>query len=179
MTQRITDLDDPAWMALFTGVRASWFRLETLQVYDVAYEEAEYRDFLATGRLDREPGAWQQMISNHTRAGRRLQRVHVVREPLTDYLRYELAAYAHNGRAGEDIRIIPTTLDDWPSAIPEEYDFWLFDDTKVWEMVYDDCGRFSAARLVTEDDGVAECRRWRDTAIAQSIPLADYRVHAA
>ena len=36
MAQRvIRDLDDPAFGRLFTDVRASWFRLETLQRYDV------------------------------------------------------------------------------------------------------------------------------------------------
>ena len=37
MTQRITDLNDPRWEALFTDVSQSWFRLETLKVYDVDY----------------------------------------------------------------------------------------------------------------------------------------------
>ena len=118
MTDRFTDLDNDEWMALFAGVQSSWFRLETLQVYDVGYENEEFETFLRTGQLDRDIGPWQQMISTHTHFGRPLRRVHVIEEPLTDYLRYELAAYQHNGRAGEDIRLIPVRHGQWPSDLP-------------------------------------------------------------
>ena len=179
MTQRITDLDDPAWLGLFTGVRASWFRLETLQQYDVDYETAEYQAFLLTGLLKHEPGEWQRMITEHDQAGRQLCRVHVVEEPLTDYLRYELALYEHNQRAGEHIRILPISRGHWPDDLPRRYDYWLFDDADVWRMIYDDHGRFVAAEQVTEPVEIGKCRRWRDNALARSIPLADYKIRAA
>jgi hypothetical protein len=45
-------------------------------------------------------------------AGRTQQRVHVVTEPLTDYLAYELTwEYGLHAAAGEDIRIIPLDTD--------------------------------------------------------------------
>ena len=65
MTDRVTDLNDPTWQQLFTGLQSSWFRLETLQQYDVDYESTEFQDFLRSGVLDREPGEWQNMISHH------------------------------------------------------------------------------------------------------------------
>jgi hypothetical protein len=179
VTRRITDLNDPDWQGLFTGLRSSWFRLETLQQYEVDYESDEYREFLQTGRLDREPGPWQQMISEHTRAGRKLQRVHVVQEPLTDYVRYEFAAYEHNQRAGEEIRLIPTPEEVWPHDLPRGQDFWLFDDADAWAMVYDEAGRFIAAEQVTAPEDIERCRRWRDVALRLSIPLADYTSRAA
>ena len=36
-----------------------------------------------------------------------MQRVHVVSEPLTDYLRFEITGYRLNVEAGEDVRILP------------------------------------------------------------------------
>lgn len=33
--------------------------------------------------------------------------MHVVTEPLSDYVRYEIAAYEHDQRAGEEVRLIP------------------------------------------------------------------------
>jgi hypothetical protein len=179
VTQRITDLDDPAWLGLFTGVRSSWFRLETLQQYDVDYEAAEYRGFLLTGHLKDEPGEWQRMITEHTQAGRQLRRVHVIEEPLTDYLRYELAVYELNQRAGEDIRVLPTVRGEWPDHLPRAYDFWVFDDADAWKMIYDDDGRFIASEQVVDPVEIAQFRRWRNTALARSIPLADYKVRAA
>jgi len=179
VTRRFTDLNDPEWQALFTGVRSSWFRLETLQQYEVDYESQEYREFLQTGRLDRDPGDWQHMISEHVRAGRTLQRVHVIEEPLTEYLRYEIAAYHHNGQAGEEIRLLPTSAGSWPAGIPKGRDFWIFDDADVWEMEYDPSGRFLAAEQLTSADDIAACRNWRDRALAMSMPLSDYSRTAA
>jgi hypothetical protein len=179
VTRQITSLDDPRWQALFTGIRTSWFRLETLQRYDVEYEADEFDEFLRTGRLDRAAGPWQHMISAHKRAGRTLQRVHVVVEPLTAYLRYELAAYAHNARAGEDIRVIPTPAGAWPPGLPKNRDFWLFDDADAWAMIYDPAGRFIAAEQLTNANEIARCQQWRDSAVAESMPLADYTQRAA
>jgi hypothetical protein len=179
MTRRITSLSDPAWQALFTGLQRSWFRLETLQQYDVEYEAREYQEFQQTGRLDPAPGKWQHMISAHKQAGRSLQRVHVLVEPLTAYLRYELAVYTRNARAGEQIGVIPTSPGAWPPGIPKAEDFWLFDDADAWAMIYDAAGRFIAAEQLTSVDDVSRCQQWRESAIAQSMPLADYIRRAA
>lgn len=179
MTVRLTDLDDPAWLRLFTDVESSWFRLETLQHYAVDYEEEEYAAFLATGRLSQPVGAWQQMITEHTRTGRRLRRVHVVEDPPTAYLRYELACYQRNAHAGEDIRLVPTPRGTWPTTLPRALDYWLFDDTNAWTMLYDPHGRFIAAEQTTDPTIVAQYRGWRDSALAQSIPLGEYLTRAA
>ena len=143
------------------------------------YERAEYDRFLAAGQLDRPPGEWQHMIRRHTNAGRRLQRVHVVVEPLTDYLRYELAAYMQNSEAGEDIRLIPVRGDDWPAELPQGDDFWLFDDADVWDMHYDSEGQFLKAIRAASSSRIEQCVRWRDVALAQAVTLADYLRTAA
>ena len=172
MGQRITDLADPAFDRLFTSVQRSWFRLETLQRYDVAYERDEFAAFLRGEPLDATPDEWHAMIRRHVAAGRRLSRVHVVEEPLSDYVRYELAGYPRSVDAGEDVRVIPVRRGDWPAGVPR-HDFWLFDDERVWLMHYD-AGRFVAAELVDDPAEVARHVAWRDVALAQSIPLAAY-----
>jgi hypothetical protein len=177
--RRFTDLTDPGWTVLFENLQSSWFRLETLQVYDVGYEAAEYDEFLRTGQFHRPDDSWQQMIAAHVRAGRQLQRVHVVEEPLTDYLRYELAAYGVNSAAGEEIRLLPVAASDWPTNLPRGEDFWLFDDVAAFAMRYDEAGRFLAAEEVTGPKTLAEYRRRRDAALATSISLADYIRRAA
>lgn len=174
-----TDLDDPAWLALFQNTEESWFRLETLQVYSVDYEREEYERFLDTGTIDRAPGAWQHMIRRLVDSGRSLRRVHVIGEPLTDYLRYELEAYRHNSAAGEDVRVVPTPLPRWPAGLPQGVDYWLFDDRQVWDMHYDDEGRFLRATRSASASHLDQCRQWRDAAIAQSISLSDYLRHVA
>ncbi|HEY9353761.1 MAG TPA: hypothetical protein VIP28_10945 [Nocardioides sp.] len=163
----------------FQNLTASWFRLETLQAYDVAEEHDSFAEFLRTGKLD-SPGdvEWRAMISGHVAAGRSLRRVHVVEEPLTDYVRYEIAEYVRNHEAGEHIRLLPVAAGEWPEDLPRDTDFWLLDDGQpsesAWAMRYDGAGAFLGVDRVEDPDLIETYRRWRDAAIAQSVPLNDY-----
>ncbi|MGH3932930.1 MAG: DUF6879 family protein, partial [Pseudonocardiaceae bacterium] len=122
------DLEFTRWFHRF---RYSVFRLETLQTYKGSGED---ECLAAFGRGAAEPppdpaeDAWAAMLRAHRDAGRTQQRVHVVTEPLSDYLAYELTwEYGPHAAAGEDIRIIPATT-GWVADVPSE-DFWLFDST--------------------------------------------------
>ena len=172
----ITDLSDPAFRRLFTEIRSSWFRLETLQRYDVEYEREDLAAFLRGEPLDTTPGPWQATLRDHVAAGRRLTRVHVLEEPLSDYVRYELQAYVPNVDAGEDVRVIAVRSGEWPQNVPR-HDFWLFDNDRLWLLDYDAQGRFLATRRIQDVAAIDQHRRWRDAALAQSIPLADYATH--
>jgi hypothetical protein len=169
----IRDLDGGEFEQLFHDVRASWFRLETLQRYDAEYERDKLAAFLRGEPLDPLPASWQAMIREHVAAGRRLERVHVIEEPLSDYIRFELAAYPQNIEAGEDVRVIPVRDGSWPAGVPR-HDYWLFDDADLWLMDYDDAGALYGVELVDDPAVLDEHRAWRDAALAQSIALADY-----
>ncbi len=119
------------------------------------------------------------MIRRHVDAGRSLRRVHIISEPLTDYLRYELEAYRHNITSSEQVRVIPTPVPHWPAGLTQGVDYWLFHERKVWDMHYDDEGRFLRAARSTSPSHLDQCRQWRDSAIAQSITLSDYVRHTA
>lgn len=174
MIRRITLPDEQdLFQQLFATVRRSWFRLETLQRYDDEYERQEFADFLRGEPVDLTPGPWQEMIRGHRAAGRTLARVHVIEEPHSDYIRYELAGYPVNVEAGEDVRVIPVRAGEWPHGVPR-HDFWLFDDDYLWLMDYDSKG--TLRDVVREPDRgiVAQHRQWREAALAQSIPLRRY-----
>ncbi|MER7557330.1 DUF6879 family protein [Nocardioides sp. NPDC126508] len=164
----------------FQNLTASWFRLETLQAYDVEVEHESFAEFLRTGQLA-SPGdvEWREMIAGHVAAGRSLQRVHIVEEPLTDYVRYEIAEYVRNHDAGEDIRLLPVPAGEWPEELPQGTDFWLLDDGQpsqsAWAMAYDEAGRFLGAEEVQDPGLIDTYRKWRDIALALSVPLNDYR----
>jgi hypothetical protein len=164
----------PEFAQLFTDVRRSWFRLETLQRYDAAYERDDLAAFSRGEPITTTPGPWQAMIREHVAAGRTLARVHIIEEPLTDYIRYELRAYELNVDAGEDVRVIPVRDGDWPHGVPR-HDYWLFDEDRLWAMEYTPAGAFAAARLESDPLVIDEHRRWRDQALALSMPLAEYR----
>jgi hypothetical protein len=165
---------------LFDDFEDSWFRLEVLQRYTVPYEVEPLRWFLAGEPLPYDPDKeqWLALIRDAARAGKRMQRVHVVVEPPSDYLRYELVCeYADNVAAGEDVRLIPVQPGTWPSDVPR-HDYWLFDDRVLCMMHYDEAGQLLGAELVDDLAVVAEHRRWRDVALRQSMTYREYlRVH--
>lgn len=173
MRHRITSLEDSRFNALFTDIRESWRRLETLQAYDVAYERDEYEAFLRGEPPDDTPGPWEQMIADHVAAGRSLRRVHVIEMPPTDYIRYELAYYQVSTAAGEDVRLIPVESGQWPAGVAR-HDDWIFDSRDVWRMTYDRDGRFLHATRRSWD--LRRVMRSWESAWRQSVPLNDVKV---
>jgi len=162
--------------ALFGSFRHSAFRLETLSRYSVDVEEEPFRRFVSQQPMppmrEWEAGRrWLDVIAQATAEGRRWQKVHLIRGPLTDYLRFELWTYAQTAEAGEEIGIIHVGPGDAPELGRE--DFWFFDDETVVRMVYDREGRFLGPVAVTGPE-VAVYRYRRDVALGQSTPLATY-----
>jgi hypothetical protein len=161
-----------AWRVFFDSFQREAFRLETRPVYDMASEREEYEQFLATGELhipDEDP--WLARVRQFRADGRWIGRVHVLRQPLGDYLRYELAVYRHTSQAGEDIRILDLTTQPDP-GLPGQ-DFWLFDESAVVRMDYDDHGR-QIGRELLEDPDPAPYVTWKRTALARAQPLMQY-----
>lgn len=166
-----------AFEAKFHQFQRSVFRLETLQVYRGSGEDdaiAAFNAGASTPPPDPEQDAWEEMIRAHRRGGRAMQRVHVVVEPLTAYMRFELTwAYAPNAAAGEDIRIIPTTAASWPAGLPH-LDFWLFDSAEMFDALYDAAGLWLGLAPVAAPARIAQACRWRDTALRLGRLWADY-----
>jgi hypothetical protein len=176
MGRRIETLGEE-FTRLFHEFEHTAFRLETLQVYAVDYETEPVRQFLAGTPMpdDRSKGEWCELIRDATAAGKRMSRVHVVVEPLTDYLRYELGwSYPPNVDAGEDIRIIPVQPGGWPTGLPEQYDFWLFDSRDLWVMAYDDQGGFLYAEQVDDPAEIVRHNYIRDAAMHAATEFRDY-----
>lgn len=154
----------------------SVFRLETLQSY-AGSEEDPARHAFVRGEGAPPPNAyhrqWVDRLRAHYDAGRTQQRVHVVREPLSEYLIFELTwQYGPHVAAGEDIRIIPVT-DDWPADVPRR-DFWLFDSQRLFDLDYDASGTWLGARRIADPDEIAQACLIRDAALRRSVPWADY-----
>ncbi|MFD9689062.1 DUF6879 family protein [Kitasatospora sp. NPDC059088] len=165
-------LDGDAWRAVFDTFEREAFRLETRSAYAMPGEDEEFREFLATGELDiPEDDPWLTRVRTYRASGRRICRVHVLTRPLSDYLRYEFAAYAHNVKAGEDIRILDLTGRDDP-GLPDQ-DFWMFDDTTVVDMRYRSDGTQSGRELL-EDPDLEQYRHWRGLALSLSVPFEEY-----
>jgi hypothetical protein len=160
---------------LYRTCRISACRLETLQHYDVSGDEERQRAFLAGDPLPppRQGKADDlALIADLRRRGRDVGRVHVVDRPLSDYIRYELAVYAENAAAGEDVLIADR------SAHPEleglARDFAIFDSETVVLFDYDDSGRVRGYRVADDCETVEGCLAEYGLAAARSLPLAEF-----
>ena len=152
----------------FEHARHSIFRLERLQHYP---GDPNFDRFLR-GEPWQDTDSkrhWVDLVSRRTGDGVVMQRVHVVDEPWSDYIRFELTwSYPHNAAAGEDIRITSRQCEAYALA----GDFWMLDERTVWAMDYDRAGQLLRAEDRSGQPAyVAACREARAVALAASEPL--------
>jgi len=152
------------------------FRLETLDAYDVGSDGGDVARYLR-GEPEPDPerkGAWLARLRDERAAGKFRQRVHVLRSPLCDYLRYECEwGYVPNVAAGEDVRILDLAERPQPVGLDIDHDFWLLDDQVVVRMHYDPAGRFTGAEILTETE-LPPYRTARDAALSAAEPFTSY-----
>lgn len=177
MTAELITPGSDQFHALFRSFTSSAFRLETLQSYGASGEDAAFEAFQAGEPYTRHPGkeVWLDHLDRADRIGAVMSRVHVLAEPLSDYVRFETTwAYAPNVDAGEDIRIVCLTeRDSWPSGVSEQ-DFWLFDDARLYAMHYAESGTFLGVERVHDEGAIARARRARDAAWQMATPWQDW-----
>jgi hypothetical protein len=161
-------LDGDDWQAKFRDFQTEAWRLETLPQYLVPQEAEEFEAFKAGARF---PGPYSDSWTDMVRT-RNVGRVHIVRRPLSDYLRFEFERYyQHQASAGEDIRILDLT--DRPNPLPDDVgDYWMFDRSTVVLMRYEDDGRQIGRELYEGDP--APFIEYQRLAVAESIPFLEY-----
>jgi hypothetical protein len=159
--------------SLFESFRSTAFRLECLPAYAVTEDDESeaYRLWLAGEQPPQKEREWPRLVASAVAAGKSMQRVRLVTQPLSDYLRFEMDwGYPANVAAGEDIRILELGPGEvFPYVVD---DFWLFDnETAVW-LDYDEQGHFIAPML---GNNLAGYRRMRDYVMDRAVPFSDYR----
>lgn len=159
----------------YTHITRSAFRLELLDTYDVETDGADVARYLA-GEPDPNAEAkqpWLDKLAADIAAGTVWSRVHVVRSPLNDYLRYEFEwGYAYNAAAGEQIRILDLAERAAPAGLIDE-EFWILDDQHLLLMHYDQAGRF-AGGTTPDPANLPQYRAARDAAWAAAEPFEFY-----
>ncbi|WP_098010262.1 DUF6879 family protein [Streptomyces sp. sk226] len=162
-----------AWSARFETFRQEAWRLETLPQYLMPQEAEDFAAFSDGTRIDPRTvsNEYTERLRRQVTEGRSQGRVHIVTRPLSAYLRFEFSQYYHpHSIAGEKIRILDVTDRNNPlEGVP---DFWIFDNAEVVLMNYHPDGR-QINREVYEGD-IAPFIQYRQTAIAESVPFAEY-----
>ena len=141
----------------FKNFKRYAFRLELLQKYDVSEEKEEFEEFMKTGEIDKKAQSlameeWYEIIRQAKQRGAQMKRVHVVVLPLSDYLRFEIAAYEFNVKEGEEVFLL-SQADFNKIETSINSDFWLFDDTTVLKMKYGSGGEYLGFDVISENVG--------------------------
>lgn len=159
---------------LFRTFTSTAWRLETRTSYGLPAEDQPYQDFL----LGRQPDLgwftpWLDLMHEQIQVHRkRVERVRVVDQPPSDYLRWEIYLNKWNAEAGEDIRYLPRHAAD--STHLPAYDFWIFDDATVAFMVFAPSGEFTGPALVTDQAVTRQHLAYQHSAWQAAIPYDRY-----
>ncbi|MDT0446667.1 DUF6879 family protein [Streptomyces johnsoniae] len=154
--------------------RTEAFRLETLDNYGVSRLEGHFHAFL-NGEPRPEKfmnSPWVSTVRRAVENDRRMYRVHVLSRPLTDYLRYELGwGYHRNMAAGEEFFILDTT--DQPNPLEGVGDFWMYDESTVEVMKYEDDGKYIGSETLPSER-VPEFVEYRNIAVSRAVPFEEW-----
>lgn len=162
----------------FDDFRHQVFRLETLDFYDSKSERVPLERFRSG--LPQDPswlGPWGERVRAIRDRGASISRVHVVSEPLTEYVVFEMTcAYPSNIDAGEEIGVMPRSTAE-ELGVPDG-DYWLFDDERVGRMLYDEDGALSHVEVTSDPEVVRDHVYWRQVCRNKAVPLQRYMPRA-
>lgn len=158
---------------MFESFARSAFRVETLPFYAEESNLDALEHFVATGELIQfdELEDWLRLLADHRAAGRSIRRVHTVRLPLTEYLRWELTSQSQDDR--EETRVLD--LGEYPelAEVEELGDAWIFDDRVGARLCYDDDAAFTHVERLADDE-LRAYRSWRERAWKAAVPVGDF-----
>lgn len=139
----------------FSSFKKSARRLELLQEYHIDGNEWEtFRKFKAgePTAIYEELAEWNSLLDSWTKRGISVDRIRVIDNPLSDYLKYQIdLGYVPSALCGQSVRFISRDRFNEISKGLINTDFWLFDDEFVFELVYDEKGAFLESREVKEE----------------------------
>ncbi|MFD9887981.1 DUF6879 family protein [Amycolatopsis sp. NPDC059027] len=155
------------FQGLFDEDWTTAWRWECQGTYREPKEQSPARRFLAGDRDLTWFRPWQNRVRAWRREGRRMARVRMLTDPLTDYLRYQLFLTAAAIEAGEEILFIDESHAVTLGAPKEDY--WLFDDSKVAVLAFGEAG-VKGATLITDSGEIRPYLDWRATVTPVAFP---------
>jgi hypothetical protein len=161
---------------LFDRHSRDLLRVQTLDRYDVGSDGDDFRRYL-DGEADPDLARkqrWLDELRSITGSGRAWRNVHLVRTPLSDYLRYAFEwGYAYNVAAGQDVRVLDLTESAHLAALAAAKDFYVIDGRHAVRMVYAPGGRYEGAVAISID-GVAGYAALAELAYQLATPFTPW-----
>lgn len=116
-----------------------------------------------------EDSEWLARLQQQIVDGFRQCRVHILDQPLTPYLRFELDSYLDSVAVGSEVYVVDRDVHADLTDLHE--DFWIFDDEIAVRMYYDDEGHFLHPELIED---IEPYRELRDMTLSRSEPVTEY-----
>jgi hypothetical protein len=115
--------------------------------------------------------AWYEQSRHLAAEGKRIERVRVQHEPPTICQQWERWIGAWNIAAGETIRYLTRSKAHEIGLLPAagDTDWWLFDDSRLILMRFDDQGRRIHTELTDDPNLVKQAQTWRDLAVQHGV----------
>lgn len=163
---------------LLTTFRREAVHLEMRDVYATDIERERFRTWLRGEPLDPEAEAewwqpWFELMKRNNEAGKRLRRLRIVSEPITDYIRFEWLDAAQLVRAGEDVRWLPRRHAS--KLLLPGNDFWMFDRETVAFTHFSGDGHVLDREITTDPDIVGVCATAFEEAWKIATPHNEYQ----
>lgn len=167
-----------AFADLFRRFEHSAYRLEPRSAYKVDAESEAYRQFVN----GEDPGVewigdWLRLMRMQTEQGKRVERVRVVDDPPSEYVRFMLWLTPHNIESGEDIRYLERN-EAARVGLPD-YDYWLFDSHLLARFEFTEDDRPLGVYLIDDAAEIVRHNYWRDVAWHHSVTFAEYSERTA
>jgi hypothetical protein len=151
--------------------KTSLFRFEFLQEFNVPQESDALKMWQDSKKVDKEYfQRWWNFVKEKTGKGVVMQRVRLVKLPLTDYTRWELAVHDMTAKFGDDIRVIKEA--DYKKLGLDLKDFWVVDDTVVLDMEYNKAGEYIDSAVMPQIDKYLQAKK---LLLAKSVPLKKFK----
>lgn len=166
-------LDGDAWRGFFDAFESEAWRFEAQAAYTMPREQENVARFLrGEGKPDGHNARWHERVRAYVESGKYIGRVRVVRQPLTEYQRYQFAwGIPGNIAAGEDIRILDATQDDYGLPLSGR-DWWMFDEARIARLNFRPDGT-QINREAYEGD-LSPYREWKRISLEHAVPFEEY-----
>lgn len=154
------------------------FKLELLSHYKVPEEKENFERFLSGEPREKSEGVeeWRELLERGIQKGQIFNRVHVLPDVLSDYLRYEIEwGYFYTSKAGENIYLINES--EYLDLLPQKFtptDAFIFDNENVFEMLYEKDGEFRGTRPVEDKLKSEQYIALKRKLLEKSLPFEDY-----
>lgn len=170
-----------AFRTAWAGLRSRFLKLETWQSYrelsanrsQQAFERGDFDRARELLRVEAEQDG--PLYEDIRQRGLEYARIRLVKEPLTDYLRYELMSYQIRAAMGENIVVVRVDP-EIPNPHADLFDLLLFDRDVA--LVHDygsaDVGTQAGGWLVRDPEVLAELEQRVLALRAQAVPLSQY-----